>query len=84
MSSKDEDEFKICEESHGHIILYRSDHFAIIDKPHDVHMDGDHEVTVEKIVSSLLSKDKKELKWIHQLDFATSGVLCIGLDRFAA
>ncbi len=62
-------------------ILYHDENYCVIDKPYDVRMDGDFDITVQKLVASWLSVDEKALKWIHQLDFATSGVLCIGLNR---
>lgn len=57
-------------------VLFKDDNFLVIDKPHDVRMDGDFNETVEKMVLAtypLLSVS--DLKWIHQLDYATSGVL---------
>lgn len=56
----------------------------MIDKPHNVRMNGDFPVTVEKLVSSWLSLDPIALKWVHQLDHATSGTLCIALNKRAA
>jgi 23S rRNA-/tRNA-specific pseudouridylate synthase len=35
-------------------------------------------------ISSIIGKQIPPLKWIHQLDYATSGVLCVGLNRVAA
>ncbi|CAM9622815.1 unnamed protein product, partial [Discosporangium mesarthrocarpum] len=66
-------------------VLHLDDDFLIIGKPVDVRMDGEFDVTVEKLVRYWLPPlAEKELKWVHQLDFATSGVLCIGLNRQAA
>ncbi len=62
-------------------ILYRDDFFFVLNKPHDVRMNGDFDVTIEKIVKHHLSCGQPadwqcpSLKWIHQLDYATSGVL---------
>ena len=68
----------------------------MINKPYDVPMDGDHPFTVEKWVASqseFLSRplprqyDQKQaippkaLKFVHQLDSATSGVLCLAFSR---
>lgn len=69
-------------------VLVANDHFFVIDKPPDVRMDGQFDVTVKKLAMKALrdhpSADIHNLKWIHQLDFATSGVLCVGLTRAAA
>jgi 23S rRNA-/tRNA-specific pseudouridylate synthase len=57
-------------------VLYKDDHYLVIDKPCDVRMNGDFDVTVEKLVLAAFPALKcSDLKWIHQLDYATSGVL---------
>jgi 23S rRNA-/tRNA-specific pseudouridylate synthase len=44
---------------------------------------GDFRVTVEKLVNSWIGV-ASGLKWVHRLDYATSGVLCVGLNtKFA-
>ena len=61
--------------------LHRGDDFVIIDKPANVRLDGDFTVTLEK----LLHRDMgPRTKWVHQLDFATSGVLAVALSKAAA
>lgn len=62
----------------------RSSDFLCIDKPADFRLDGDFPVTVEKYVRQRLLPPDVKPKWIHQLDFATSGVLIMGLNRLAA
>ncbi|CAM9187492.1 unnamed protein product, partial [Laminaria digitata] len=48
-------------------------------------MTGDFNVNVEKLIRHWCpAVEGKELKWVHQLDFATSGVLCVALHRDAA
>jgi hypothetical protein len=48
-------------------------------------MAGDFNVTVEKLMLYWIPGIQTDsLKWIHQLDFATSGVLCVGLNRKAS
>lgn len=64
-------------------ILFQNQYFCVINKPYDVRMCGDFDLTVEKLVADWIHCDVKALKWVHQLDFATSGVLCIGLDKAA-
>ena len=66
-------------------VLQQSDDFLVIDKPANLRMDGLFENTVEKLVYQCLPLLKwSPLKWVHQLDYATSGVLCIALNRPAA
>jgi 23S rRNA-/tRNA-specific pseudouridylate synthase len=82
-------------------VLYQDDHFIAIDKPFDVRMDGDMDVTVEKLLlerfgaldetsktsdaaGELHNESKRGYKWVHQLDYATSGTLLVALDRQAA
>jgi 23S rRNA-/tRNA-specific pseudouridylate synthase len=56
------------------IVLYKSKNFLIINKPPFIRMNGDFDITVEKIVTLILPYiPVSNLKWVHQLDFATSG-----------
>jgi 23S rRNA-/tRNA-specific pseudouridylate synthase len=64
-------------------VLHRSSDFVVLDKPADVRLDGPFAVTLERLLARLLGPDATP-KWVHQLDFATSGVLCVGLNRVAA
>jgi 23S rRNA-/tRNA-specific pseudouridylate synthase len=64
-------------------ILFLNKNYCVVNKPYDVRIDGEFDITVEKLVSQWLDRNSKDLKWIHQLDYATSGVLCIGLNRQA-
>ena len=77
-------EFRILKESPEALVIY---------KPPNVALDGDHPITVEKwlhdtqghyLAANALSAGaaaKKEIKWVHQLDYATSGILCIAFTR---
>ena len=57
-------------------ILSMDDDYIVLDKPADVRMNGDFGTTVEKLlVHSFPKLANVNLKWIHQLDYATSGVL---------
>jgi 23S rRNA-/tRNA-specific pseudouridylate synthase len=57
-------------------ILYKDHNYLVIDKPYDVRMNGEFPVTVEKLVKkAFVELTDCNLKWIHQLDYATSGVL---------
>ena len=66
-------------------MLYESSEHIIVNKPPDVRMNGDFDVTVEKLVQfhRPALRETKQL-WIHRLDYATSGVLCIGLTKEGA
>lgn len=59
--------------------------FLLINKPPDVRMNGEFSVTVENIILYLRPDLRADqLRWVHRLDFATSGVLCVALTREAA
>eukprot|EP01112_Ceratiomyxa_fruticulosa_P002658 TRINITY_DN1280_c0_g1_i1.p1 TRINITY_DN1280_c0_g1~~TRINITY_DN1280_c0_g1_i1.p1 ORF type:complete len:299 (+),score=56.12 TRINITY_DN1280_c0_g1_i1:102-998(+) len=64
-------------------VLYKSPEYAIINKPYDVRIDGEaHEHTIEKMLRKEFPENEK-FWWVHQLDYATSGVLCVGLTKKA-
>lgn len=68
-------------------ILTIDSNYCVIDKPFGVRMDGDFDITVEKLMLQWvpsLEGNVKGMKWVHQLDFATSGVLCIAMNYPAA
>ena len=64
-------------------VLLETEDFVIINKPCDVRMDGDFPVTVEKMLRFWYPSGEK-FRWAHQLDFATSGVLCVARNKAAA
>jgi hypothetical protein len=65
-------------------ILYQDDNYILVDKPYDVRMDGNYDYTLEKALMAEFSCSQKSLKWVHQLDSATSGILCVARNREAA
>jgi hypothetical protein len=66
-------------------VIYVDTNYCLINKPAHVRMSGNFSITVEKLMLRWLKgTEVKDLKWIHQLDYATSGVLCVGLNRRAA
>eukprot|EP01038_Epipyxis_sp_PR26KG_P010366 gene10366-13927_t len=78
---------KLDRYDHHSILLSNNENFLIVDKPSNLRMNGNFDCTVEKLIYHLrkdLSDNNVNLKWIHQLDYATSGVLCVGLNRPAA
>ena len=69
--------------------LYHANDILVMRKPANVPMDGNCEDTVEKriVESGYLTKDgegEKKIKWVHQLDSPTSGILCVALSKRAA
>ena len=64
------------------ILKHAPGEILVVNKPVDIRMNGDHDVTVESLIHKTLDNEKyKKLKWIHRLDMATSGVLVIGLSK---
>ncbi|ETW04225.1 hypothetical protein H310_04563 [Aphanomyces invadans] len=61
-------------------VLAKTDHFLVLNKNADVRLDGDFNVTIEKAMHRDYP-DIDKFRWIHQLDFATSGVMCVGLTK---
>lgn len=58
------------------------DNFVVMNKPHDLRMDGDHELTVQKLLLEWIEGSSlSDLKWVHQLDYATSGALAVARTR---
>ncbi|KAL3657983.1 hypothetical protein V7S43_017032 [Phytophthora oleae] len=63
-------------------VLAKNEHFVVLNKGPDERMDGAFDVTLEKALARDFSQVEK-FRWIHQLDFATSGVLVVGADKAA-
>jgi len=48
-------------------------------------MDGDFNVTIQKLLLKWIPESTLDsIKWVHQLDYATSGVLCIARNKDSA
>jgi RluA family pseudouridine synthase len=70
-------------------VLHKTDDILVIDKPYDVHIDGKQQITIEKLVNARFpemsrstgSQERRKLKFAHQLDYATSGILCLAFTR---
>ena len=66
-------------------MLFRSPGFVVIDKPFDLRMDPDRndpESAVASVRQGLAALyDIHEPRWIHRLDYATSGVVAVGRTR---
>ena len=66
-------------------VLFNDSDFIVVDKPHSLRMDGDgFDDSLQKRLIAQLGGSKESYKWVHQLDFATSGVICIAKTRQAA
>ncbi|KAE8879373.1 hypothetical protein PF003_g36555 [Phytophthora fragariae] len=63
-------------------VLVRDQHFVVLNKGPDERMDGAFDVTIEKALARDFP-DVSKFRWIHQLDFATSGVLVVGATKEA-
>ncbi|KAF4135405.1 RNA pseudouridylate synthase [Phytophthora infestans] len=64
-------------------VLSRDEHFVVLNKGPDVRMDGAFDVTLEKALARNFPQVEK-FRWIHQLDFTTSGVCVVGVNKDAA
>ncbi|OWZ06044.1 Pseudouridine synthase [Phytophthora megakarya] len=63
-------------------VLSKDEHFVVLNKGPDERMDGAFDVTLEKALARDFPEIEK-FRWIHQLDFATSGVLVVGATKEA-
>lgn len=74
------------------LLLYSSSNYIVVNKQHDVLLncnDSNGATTVQKQLSELLphladSSLVHQFRFPHRLDFATSGVLCVALNKKAA
>lgn len=61
--------------------------YLVVDKPADVRIDGAFTHTVERLALAHLAGGpdaRARVRFVHRLDYATSGVLLLGLSRPAA
>lgn len=65
-------------------LVHRDQHYLAIDKPPDVRIDGPHPHTTEKMLQAAFPGRAEELRHCHQLDYATSGVMCYATHKAAA
>eukprot|EP01083_Nonionella_stella_P075373 204873_1 len=64
-------------------ILHLDEQFCIVNKPANICIDGDEDVTLEKLTLNTL-RNVSKIRHCHQLDRATSGILIYALTRKAA
>ena len=65
------------------LFLYEDDDFWVVRKPYDVQIDGSRPCTLEKLIRRFRHIDGN-LKFCHQLDYATSGCILIAKNVLAA
>lgn len=67
------------------ILYHDAGRYVVVNKPPDVRMDGDFNITVEKLLHTSIGVDKTTgLRFVQRLDYATSGVLIAALNRRSA
>lgn len=66
-------------------IIYHDENLIIINKPHDIRVDGSTLLS-PTIESSLMNEfpEYTKLYLLHQLDYVTSGIHCWGLNKLIA
>ncbi|XP_077980465.1 RNA pseudouridylate synthase domain-containing protein 1-like [Glandiceps talaboti] len=72
-------------------VLYKSENYVIVNKHYDVminHQDPNHDVTVSNQLKRLHPELADttvvhDFRFVHQLDYSTSGVLCLALNKSA-
>ena len=69
-------------------VLYLDNDYCVVNKPCDVRMDGEgFDTTVQGLVMEYLNKISRPIatiRFAHRLDYATSGCLCVALNKKAA
>ena len=67
------------------VLYHDAGRYVVVNKPPDVRMDGDFNITVEKLLHASIGVDKTSgLRFVQRLDYATSGVLLTALNRRSA
>lgn len=75
---------QVLPEGYRIAVLYEDGEIMIVDKPWDIRVDGRFEVTVEKLVRKGLKIEMDCFRLCNQLDYATSGILVLGLSSKGA
>ncbi|XP_054014308.1 RNA pseudouridylate synthase domain-containing protein 1-like isoform X2 [Hylaeus anthracinus] len=73
-------------------ILHHSEHFLVVSKPYDMYINSNNpekkntlQSELKKILPNLANPNLfHEFHFVHRLDYATSGVICIALNKKAA
>ncbi|XP_068627330.1 RNA pseudouridylate synthase domain-containing protein 1-like [Battus philenor] len=70
--------------------LYESDDYIVVNKPYDMYINSDDENEKNTVAWHIashdchLAKSNRPLHFVQRLDYSTSGVLCIALNKKAA
>ncbi|XP_013163272.1 PREDICTED: RNA pseudouridylate synthase domain-containing protein 1-like, partial [Papilio xuthus] len=70
--------------------LYQSDNFLVVNKPYDMYINSDDENEKNTVACHIAKQDSHRSKSAHplhfvqRLDYSTSGVLCMALNKTAA
>lgn len=65
------------------LVCFENTDFCVVNKPFDLQIDGARPATLELLLKKL-HPDFRELRFCHQLDYATSGLLLLAKSRSAA
>ncbi|XP_048516265.1 RNA pseudouridylate synthase domain-containing protein 1-like isoform X2 [Athalia rosae] len=73
-------------------VLYRSNNFLVVNKPYDLVINSNNpelKTTLQKEVQAIFPELvnpelRHEFHFVHRLDYATSGVICLALNKYAA
>lgn len=80
-------------EEHGSVkIVHRSENFLIVDKPYDMYINSNNpdrkntlQMRLREMLPDLVNpRLGHEFHFVHRLDYPTSGVMCIALNKRAA
>ncbi len=79
------DNFCLEDFSAASCLLHVDHNYILVSKPPKVRMDGEFNVSLQKLLLAWIPGSTLEtLKWVHQLDYATSGILCVARNKAAA
>ena len=65
------------------LVCFENTDFCVVNKPYDLQIDGSRPATLEGLLEKL-HPNYRELRFCHQLDYATSGLLLLAKSRSAA
>ncbi|XP_046744066.1 RNA pseudouridylate synthase domain-containing protein 1-like [Diprion similis] len=73
-------------------VLYRSNNFLVVNKPYDLVINSNNrdfkstlQTEVQMMFPELVNPElRHEFHFVHRLDYATSGVICLALNKQAA
>ena len=65
------------------LVCFENADYCVVNKPYDLQIDGARPATLEALLKKL-HPDFRELRFCHQLDYATSGLLLLAKSRSAA